>query len=69
MARIAIGSICNVLTGNDSQAYRSAHPAHKVQPQITIPRFRARLYISEAKELIVALKNAVQIAEEELSKS
>jgi hypothetical protein len=64
MARINIQDICNVVTEEHSEAYRSeAQPIPR--PQVTIPRFRARLSIEEANRLAQALTEAVRVAQEQ----
>ena len=55
----------SVLTGDDSNAYRSA--GRPVKPEITIPMFRARLDLHTAKRLAEALAEAVKVAERENS--
>lgn len=63
MARIKINHACNVLTGDDSHAYRSpAHPT-RVRPEITVPEFRARLSVADARALAENLMEAVAFAE------
>jgi hypothetical protein len=61
MSRIRVNDLCNVLTEEDSTAYRS--PERAVSPQITVPSLRARLSIWEARALQAALAEAVWVAE------
>jgi hypothetical protein len=60
MARIPFGH-CNLVTDEHSQAYRRAGAA--VSPQITIPQFRARLHIADARKLAEDLAAAIAEAE------
>lgn len=57
--RTPIG-LCNVVTGEHSQAYR--RPGEEPAPEITIPSLRARLSIGVAKELAEDLLKAVLAA-------
>jgi hypothetical protein len=66
VARTAINSWCNIVTGDHSNAYRSPSPGRAVRPQITVPRLRLRLDIRDAKALGAALLEAADIAEEQL---
>lgn len=65
MARINVNRLCNVVTGDDSTAYRSPAAPDAVAPQITIPRLRARLSVYDAKDLVECLREAVEWAEKE----
>jgi hypothetical protein len=63
MARIKVhDGFVSVLTGDDSNAYRSAGRTPK--PEITVPLFRARLDLHTAKRLAEALTEAVKVAEQ-----
>jgi hypothetical protein len=53
--RQAVNNLCNVVTGEHSQAPGGA-------PQITVPHLRLRLHVGEAEALIAALQAAVDAA-------
>jgi hypothetical protein len=61
MARYAVNAFCNVVTGVHSEAYR--REGELPSPEVTIPRYRARLSIREADMLSRALAQAVELAQ------
>ena len=63
MAHIKVNNFCNVNTCEDSKAYcRQAQGGYEVQPQVTIPMFRAALSVEDAEALAKALLEAVEEA-------
>lgn len=61
-----MNNMVNVLTGDETKGYRS--PGREPLPEITIPSLRARMSINEAKKLVEAIAQGIEVAEKAVSK-